>query len=86
MLNPLINGFLDGYVIPNFNKDFPGIPIPSVSGVQIKNVQIQTLDGRVSVALSLDFGNLTKTIATSSEPHAERIEVEPYPRSPNANS
>ena len=53
LLDPLVNAFLEKVAIPAFNKEFPGFPLPSVSGFAISDFLITTNDGYISVGLDI---------------------------------
>ena len=54
-LDPIINELLKGVIIPIVNKKFPGIPIPTVAGVDISGFSIKVEAGRLAVALDIDI-------------------------------
>ena len=41
-LDPIINELLKGVIIPIVNKKFPGIPIPTVAGVDISDFRLKS--------------------------------------------
>jgi hypothetical protein len=53
VLDPLVNAFLKDVAIPQFNKKFPGFPLPTVSGFSISDFLITTNDGYIGVGLDI---------------------------------
>merc|ERR1711871_442918 len=55
IINPLVDTVLKDLIVPQMNKKFPGIPIPSTIGEKIKNVVIQSASRKVVVYADVDI-------------------------------
>ena len=61
-------------VVAEFNELFPGIPIPSISGVTLTQVAIRAMAGRLSLSLDL---NISKATRSQTAVHSEAPTVAP---------
>ena len=52
-INALVDGLCTNQVVPYINKIFPGIPIPTVSGFDLKNMTIKVMDAYLAVGVDI---------------------------------
>ena len=64
LVTSLVDAFVKDVLIPYFNKNFPGIPLPSVSGFSADDVLISTASNHIGVSLDLNVGNISSKHAS----------------------
>lgn len=67
VLNPLVNAYLENTVIPEFNDQDPGLPIPNVPGMNFSGAAILLTDGNITMRFYLESDSVSSLLSRRQE-------------------